>query len=1219
MVPERSYTSQKIADLFVEQIQQMPSLSTVLSRLLTATEQFGLSLYGCGGTVRGAAMAVCNRNAFSFKDFDFLVEGVADQQEFNDLVVSAVGGLEEVKAIDHVGKSFAVWKVKIAGVEEPIDLALARTESSYGSHHRQFHVNTDRVSALDDSSRRDFTVNAMFVKLAVTATGKLVGEFFDPHHGLHDLEQGLIRAVGKPEERFVEDPLRMLRAIRFCATLPGFRLDEHNFLIITQLVPDLLPTVSEERLMDELAKALAADPHKTLQILFDAGILESILPELSGLPVDVRHRTADGIRELFRTTGTVAPHLLFAALLIAIAEDLLSRKFVNHMSSMREGQRFFCLDGFEAIARRLRFGGVKKTIRLCQAVLQLAHLDLLENADAVLESILDQAENVEELVCFYESYQRTGGRSPLDLTSLRQAYGQPTIDFGRIITESGIPPGPASYEIKLSLRQSDIRGELKSESRARDLAFRLYSRDTHLIATHIDRLKEHFRVTDSENGDTEQYNHEIRRYLFTMPVLLLKAYRAQGLLPRIFPELAEAEKCVRMTLHHFSGSFLNHTFLCLSILSDEEPSPSPVQILATLFLNIGMTRTMAFKSDGSPTYYRHNVEGAKMAEQICRRLGVDNDAIDEIVFIIQNHSVMIQSGAAGRVRRLMETADMAMILDLLLLHKIEQTAKMKVVNGKRVDQGQLSAYNAISSSLYTWHAEIGARQEQEKRRIVFPTLLTGRDLMTDNPHWGPGLPQGNFVGQLKNRLVKLQRDKKVSNKKQAEKAAGSWIILYHLSTDPHWYLGQLKEMGLLGILLPEFAALEGLKQTSPWHQEDAYTHTLNVIAALPENASREVRIAAVFHDIGKPATRTFDTDKGTYHFYQHEHKSCELFTAICKRFGWSIRDLDLDQVTWLIRNHIKIGQDWTNLANPHKALERLLFKEIDSVGPPSPTWRRNLLVLRQADIQGAVASAPAIQEENTRNYARLEQFVAETEEILKKRRSEEELQIKVKSVWNGREAQRFFTVSGRELGKLVRIGQEYVRDQLAEKITPTTAAVALHVRKESPCSLAKVYEESIPPRSITLTVGLPACGKTSWALNAGFGAAISLDDCRHELWGDYARQEGPGGISALLALQEAKIRAAIADLKTIVVHNTHHLRDFRRPIVQIALESGYRVRIAYFDVDPEECRRRNRHRPAPVPEAVMDEFIERFEKPREDEAEEVFVVGQIGTQYQYFT
>ena len=103
------------------------------------------------------------------------------------------------------------------------------------------------------------------------------------------------------------------------------------------------------------------------------------------------------------------------------------------------------------------------------------------------------------------------------------------------------------------------------------------------------------------------------------------------------------------------------------------------------------------------------------------------------------------------------------------------------------------------------------------------------------------------------------------------------------------------------------------------------------------------------------------------------------------------------------------------------------------------------------------------------------------------------------------------------------------------------------------------------------TVDLPASGKSTWALKSGFDAAVSLDDCRQELWGDFSIQNGPGGICALLVLQGKKIRRAMEQGQSIVVHNTHHLREFGRSLTgDMARQLRYYVQIVYFDVAPDE-------------------------------------------------
>lgn len=140
-------------------------------------------------------------------------------------------------------------------------------------------------------------------------------------------------------------------------------------------------------------------------------------------------------------------------------------------------------------------------------------------------------------------------------------------------------------------------------------------------------------------------------------------------------------------------------------------------------------------------------------------------------------------------------------------------------------------------------------------------------------------------------------------------------------------------------------------------------------------------------------------------------------------------------------------------------------------------------------------------------------------------------------------------------------------------------------------------------RVLTITVGLPASGKSTFAEKAGFDAALSLDDFREVLWGNKRIQHGPGGIDALLALQEAVIRAAMKEIKSIIVHNTSILKEHRTPLVELAKEHGYRTQIVYFDVPAAECIRRNQRRDDAVPPGAMEYFIANMEVPTADEAD----------------
>ncbi|MGA1699544.1 MAG: CCA tRNA nucleotidyltransferase [Candidatus Nanopelagicales bacterium] len=139
----------------------------------------------------------------------------------------------------------------------------------------------------DDLARRDFTVNAMAVRLPTL-------EFVDLHDGMADLAAGILRTPITPEESFGDDPLRMMRAARFVSQL-GFTIDDPVLTAMTAMAPRL-EIVSAERIRDELSKLLlSARPRLGLAVLVETGLADYVLPELPGLKleIDEHHRHKD--------------------------------------------------------------------------------------------------------------------------------------------------------------------------------------------------------------------------------------------------------------------------------------------------------------------------------------------------------------------------------------------------------------------------------------------------------------------------------------------------------------------------------------------------------------------------------------------------------------------------------------------------------------------------------------------------------------------------------------------------------------------------------------------------------------------------------------------------------------------------------------------------------------------------------------------------------------
>ncbi len=164
--------------------------------------------------------------------------------------------------------------LKIEDKEEVIEITTFRTEQSYTPTHKPEKVTWGKTLD-DDLSRRDFTINAIALRIGE----KNVFELIDPYDGEKDLKKKIIKAVGDPSLRFKEDALRLLRAIRIATEL-GFTIDKDTWEKIVEDAP-LIKHISAERIKIELLRVLASEnPYDGIMLLKNCGLLEQILPEL---------------------------------------------------------------------------------------------------------------------------------------------------------------------------------------------------------------------------------------------------------------------------------------------------------------------------------------------------------------------------------------------------------------------------------------------------------------------------------------------------------------------------------------------------------------------------------------------------------------------------------------------------------------------------------------------------------------------------------------------------------------------------------------------------------------------------------------------------------------------------------------------------------------------------------------------------------------------------
>jgi putative nucleotidyltransferase with HDIG domain len=223
--------------------------------------------YVVGGTMRSLFTGE------PVKDLDLVVENFE----------KAVEALKERGFhVSDEARSFRVVKVFVGG--DWIDVAGFRTET-YDMVSRKPVVAPAR-SIEEDVSRRDFTINAIYGKVVGVNGNNVVLEAVDKFGGLRDIEGRVVRAVGDPRVRFMEDPLRMLRALRFAVKL-GYSIDPDTYNAIRELHGEL-KRISRERIRDELVKMLLADPARAVSLIYDSGVWREVMPFL-GAMAGARH------------------------------------------------------------------------------------------------------------------------------------------------------------------------------------------------------------------------------------------------------------------------------------------------------------------------------------------------------------------------------------------------------------------------------------------------------------------------------------------------------------------------------------------------------------------------------------------------------------------------------------------------------------------------------------------------------------------------------------------------------------------------------------------------------------------------------------------------------------------------------------------------------------------------------------------------------------------
>lgn len=273
-----------------------------------AARRLGVRAFVIGGYVRDCFLG--RRN----DDIDIVVEGSGI--ELATEVAKTIGKKTGRHCYVSIFRNFGTAMLKFEGAE--IEFVGARRES-YRHDSRKPIVEDGTLE--EDQMRRDFTINAMAFSLQEEDYGALV----DPFGGIRDLSAGIIRTPLEPEQTYSDDPLRMLRAIRFATKLST---PEHRFTIVPESIEamkamkDRMAILSKERIVEELDKILVT-PHPSMgfRLADETGLLAYILPELLKLK-GIETVEGKGHKEIFSHTLQVVDNVA-AAEAAAIAEGRL--------------------------------------------------------------------------------------------------------------------------------------------------------------------------------------------------------------------------------------------------------------------------------------------------------------------------------------------------------------------------------------------------------------------------------------------------------------------------------------------------------------------------------------------------------------------------------------------------------------------------------------------------------------------------------------------------------------------------------------------------------------------------------------------------------------------------------------------------------------------------------------------------------------------------------